>query len=254
MLSGSIAVYGILHVMMKADHAQQIIVRIIEQPIAYQVAWQWQQDLVVRRSAGEVPDTLLLLEHPPTITLGRSAHRENVLLSPDALAQQGIELVACDRGGDVTYHAPGQLVGYPILKLANYGRRVLGYLRNLEEVMIRALAHYGVEGERREGLTGVWVGAAKIAAIGVRLSASGITSHGFALNVAPELRGFQTIIPCGLHGCGITSLEQLLGQAPPMPAIHSLIIAQFAEVFGIAMEHMPVMHEDQHPYEQGQLI
>lgn len=228
---------------MKADQTRQLTVRIIEQPVAYRLAWQWQNDLVAQRSAGLIRDTLLLLEHPPTITLGRSAHREHVLLPPDELARRGIEVIACDRGGDVTYHAPGQLVGYPILKLVTYGGRVLSYLRHLEAVLIRVLAHYDIAGERREGLTGVWVGASKIAAIGVRIHASGVTSHGFALNVAPDLRGFRMIVPCGLHGCGITSLEQLLGQAPPISAIHSLTIAQFAAVFGIATEHLSVIHE-----------
>jgi lipoyl(octanoyl) transferase len=224
---------------METDRGKyRLLVRLIGGLVDYRQAWRWQQQLVAERSAGDGSDTLLLLEHPPTITLGRAAHREHILFSPDDLARQGIDLVESDRGGDVTYHAPGQLVGYPVLKLAHYGGNVLRYLRNLEEVLIRTLATYGIAGRRVEGLTGVWVGLdgetpTKIAAIGVRLSASGITSHGFALNVAPEMRGFQTIIPCGIQNSRVTSLEQLLGGAPPMEEVATRVVAHFAEVFGI---------------------
>lgn len=216
----------------------------------YATAWEWQRRLVAERSAGNGEDTLLLLEHPPTITLGRAAHREHVLATPDELARLGITLVESNRGGDVTYHAPGQLVGYPILKLAHYGGNVLAYLRNLEEVVIRTLARYGIEGRRVDGLTGVWVQSneassgdsngkssdhlAKIAAIGVHFSASGITSHGFALNVAPNLRGFATIIPCGIRSHGVTSLHKLLGWSPSLDEVAEHTVACFVEVFGIA--------------------
>lgn len=216
--------------------------------VAYQHAWEWQQRLVAARSAGACPDTLLLLEHPPTITLGRAAHREHILTSEAELARQRVALVASDRGGDVTYHAPGQLVGYPILKLSRHGGNVLDYLRKVEETLICTLSHYGIEAGRIEGLTGVWavlpsslpappgdalLHRAKIAAIGVRLSASGITSHGFALNVAPDMRGFAHIIPCGLRGRQVTSLEMLLGTAPPMEEVRNRVVACFAEVFGV---------------------
>lgn len=222
--------------------------------IAYQPAWDWQRELVRERSAGRGEDTLLLLEHPPTITLGRKARQEHVLVSAAELAQRGVTLVASDRGGDVTYHAPGQIVGYPILKLSRYGGDVSRYLRNLEEVIIRVLATYGLTGKRIAGATGVWVAhenisdqpnrsqdndaptLAKIAAIGVHLSASGVTSHGFALNVAPDLRGFAQIIPCGLTGRRVTSLEQVLGYAPALTEVQERIVVCFGAVFNV----MPV--------------
>jgi lipoyl(octanoyl) transferase len=206
----------------------------------YGAAWDWQRRLAADRSAGRCGDTLLLLEHPPTITLGRAADRSNILISPDELARRGVALVESDRGGDVTYHAPGQLVGYPILKLSRYGGGLLRYLRGLEETLIRVLASYGIVAGRVPDLTGVWVRTtdaadaeydAKIAAIGVRLSASGITSHGFALNVAPDLRGFEQIIPCGIRHRRVTSLEYMLGSAPPLEEVAGRVIAQFAEVF-----------------------
>jgi lipoyl(octanoyl) transferase len=206
--------------------------------IDYLAAWEWQRRLAADRSAGRGGDTLLLLEHPPTISLGRAADRSNILVAPDELARRGVALVESDRGGDVTYHAPGQLVGYPILKLSHYGGGLLRYLRGLEETLIRVLASYGIEAGRVPDLTGVWVRTtdaadydAKVAAIGVRLSASGITSHGFALNIAPDLRGFDQIIPCGIRHRRVTSLEHLLGSSPPLAEVAERLIAQFAEVF-----------------------
>jgi lipoyl(octanoyl) transferase len=217
---------------------------------SYQDAWDWQCHLVAERSAGRCGDTLLLLQHPPTITMGRKARREHVLSSNDELARQGVALVACNRGGDVTYHAPGQLVGYPILKLSKYGGGLGRYLRGLEETIIRVLASYGIASGRVPGLTGVWVNSAsatssatpptdaadydaKVAAIGVHLSASGITSHGFALNVAPDLRGFAHIVPCGIQNRQVTSIQRLLGSAPSLDAVAARVIACFAEEFGI---------------------
>ena len=201
--------------------------------VPYEEAWAWQRALVAQRAAGERDDTLLLLEHPPTITLGRGAHREHLLVPPDELARRGVALVETDRGGDVTYHAPGQIVGYPILKLSRHGGDVLQYLRQLEAVLIRALATYGLAGERAEKLTGVWVEGAKIAAIGVRVSASGVTSHGFALNVCTDLAGFGLIVPCGIRDCGVTSLEALLGVAPPLDEARERVIAAFEDVFDV---------------------
>jgi lipoyl(octanoyl) transferase len=199
--------------------------------VPYEQAWAWQRELVSQRAAGAREDTLLLLEHPPTITLGRGAHREHLLVAPDELARRGVALVETDRGGDVTYHAPGQIVGYPILKLSRHGGDVLRYLRDLEEVLIRALATYGLRGERTEQLTGVWVEGAKIAAIGVRVSASGVTSHGFALNVATDLAGFGQIVPCGIRDRGVTSLAALLGAPPSMEEVRGRVLDAFAEVF-----------------------
>lgn len=211
--------------------------------VPYQNAWNWQQQLIAQRSAGNEPDTLLLLQHPPTITLGRSAQQEHILCSPETLQQYGVTLIHTDRGGDVTYHAPGQIVGYPILKLSHYYTSVLHYVRSLEEVIIRTIAQYGLEGTRIDGLTGVWVrnsecngDMVKIAAIGVRLSAGGITSHGFALNVSPDLRGFQHIIPCGIRERGVTSLEQLIGYAPPLSEVSAHLIHAFSDLFHVIIE------------------
>lgn len=203
--------------------------------LPYATALALQRDLVAARSAGRIPDTLLLLEHPPTITLGARADPAHVLLPRDELERRGVAVVASDRGGDVTYHGPGQLVGYPILKLSQHGGDLGRYLRGLEEAIIRALADYGVAGERVPGLTGVWVagGRAKICAIGVRLSASGVTSHGFALNVSTDLSGFAQIVPCGIADRAVTSLERLLGDAPPLDAVASTLLRHFAAVFGV---------------------
>ncbi len=217
--------------------------------MAYQAAWDLQRHLAGERSVGRCDDTLLLLEHPPTITLGRAADRSHILATPAELARRGVALVQCDRGGDVTFHAPGQLVGYPILKLSQYGGGVGRYMRNLEEVLIRVLAEYGIVAGRVDGLTGVWVREqhriagsadedsarydAKIAAIGVRLSASGVTSHGFALNIAPDLHGFSQIVPCGIRNRRVTSMAHLLDTAPALEDVTRRVIAHFADVFGI---------------------
>jgi lipoyl(octanoyl) transferase len=178
-----------------------------------------QEMLVARRKAGSVGDVLLLLEHPPVLTLGRNADRENVLLTDEALRARGIEVVETNRGGDVTYHGPGQLVGYPIFDLrgpVRGERKWLGpvdFVRQIEEVLIRTMADYGVAAERVPGRTGVWtqpnasIQEKKIAAIGIHVSA-GVTSHGFALNVTTDLRDFEWIVPCGIDDRAVTSLEQ----------------------------------------------
>ena len=176
--------------------------------VEYREAWELQQRLVERRREGLAPDTVVLLEHPPVYTLGRRATTANVLLDERQLADAGIDLVPVDRGGDVTYHGPGQLVVYPVLRLAGQ-RHVVDFVRALEQVAITALERLGVHGSRREGLTGVWVEREKIVAIGVRVGAGGITSHGLALNVAPDLSHFGGIIPCGLATEGVTSLAAL---------------------------------------------
>jgi lipoyl(octanoyl) transferase len=201
----------------------------------YLAAWEWQREMVRQRSAGAIGDTLLLLTHPHTYTLGRSTKDGHLLISPEQLAEQGIALVESDRGGDITYHGPGQVVGYPILKLSQHGGDLLRYLRMLEETLIVALASYGVAAGRIAGLTGVWVGDLKIAAIGVKLSASGVTQHGFALNVATDLRYFQQIIPCGIADKGVTSLVRLLGSAPPHAEVEQRVAAAFGEVFGVGI-------------------
>jgi lipoyl(octanoyl) transferase len=202
----------------------------------YLAAWEWQRELVRQRSAGAIGDTLLLIEHPHTYTLGRSTKEGHLLITPFQLAEQGIALVESDRGGDITYHGPGQVVGYPILKLSQHGGDLLRYLRLLEETLIVALASYGVTAGRIAGLTGVWIGDTKIAAIGVKLSASGVTQHGFALNVATDLRYFQQIIPCGIADKGVTSLERLLGTAPPLAEVERRVVVAFGRVFEVDIQ------------------
>jgi lipoyl(octanoyl) transferase len=205
--------------------------------VPYAEALAWQRRLVAERSTGQAPDTLLLLEHPPTITLGVRADPANVLLDAAALAARGVAVVPTDRGGDVTYHAPGQLVGYPILKLSQHGADLGRYVRGIEQVVIDTLADYGLVGERVPGLTGVWVaeGRAKVCAIGVRLSAAGVTSHGFALNVAPDLAGFSLIVPCGITDRAVTSLAALLGTAPPLEEVAARLLAHFADIVGVRL-------------------
>ncbi len=190
-----------------------------------------QQDLVSRRRAGEIPDQLVLLEHPHVITLGSGSHPEHVLADPGRREALGIELQETGRGGDVTYHGPGQLVGYPILDLRPDRKDVHRYLRDLEGVLIRVLAEYGVESGRVDGRTGVWTASGKVAAIGIRVSSGWITSHGFALNVGTDLSYFETIVPCGIESSSVTSMERLLGTAPPMEEVAGRTAAVFASVF-----------------------
>ena len=198
----------------------------------YDEALELQKQLVEERKAQRIPDQLLLLQHPPVITLGVRARgdRSHVLADEASLADEGVTLVETGRGGDVTFHGPGQLVGYPILDLNPDRRDVHRYVRDLEEVMIRMAAAFGISAGRIAGLTGAWVGDEKIAAIGVRI-ARWITSHGFAFNVATDLRQFQLIVPCGIADKGVTSLERLLGRAVPMAEVETAAIAAFAGVF-----------------------
>jgi lipoyl(octanoyl) transferase len=189
-----------------------------------------QAEHVTARQAGRSHDTLLLLEHDPVFTLGRNARHENVLLPDESLRARGFEVVETGRGGDVTYHGPGQLVAYPILDLSPDRRDVHRYVRDLEEVMIRTCADYGVIATRIEGLSGAWVGDSKIGAIGVRI-ARWVTSHGIALNVTTDLSAFRLIVPCGIRDHGVTSLERVLGRAIPLGAVMDRIQHHFAGVF-----------------------
>jgi lipoyl(octanoyl) transferase len=191
-----------------------------------------QKRLVEERKGGEIPDQLIFLEHPPVITLGvRSrGERSHVLETPAGLAEQGVELFETGRGGDVTYHGPGQLVGYPILDLRPDRCDVHRYVRDLEETLIRAADALGVAAGRLPGLTGVWVGDDKLAAIGVRIS-RWVTSHGFALNVTTDLGHFSLIVPCGISGKGVTSLEALTGRRVPMAEVQAAVAQAFAAVF-----------------------
>jgi len=189
-----------------------------------------QQSLVAERQAGRANDLLLLLEHDPVFTLGRNARRENMLFPAEALRERGFDVFETGRGGDVTYHGPGQVVGYPILDLAPDRCDVHRYVRDLEEVMIRTCGDYGIEADRVEGLTGTWVGRDKIGAIGVRI-ARWVTSHGFAFNVATDLSAFDLIVPCGIRGRGVSSLERLLGRPVPLGEVMDRLAAHFAAVF-----------------------
>jgi lipoyl(octanoyl) transferase len=191
-----------------------------------------QTSLVERRKLGEIPDQLLIVEHPHVITMGRNGHAENLLASPEILERSGIELHSTDRGGDVTYHGPGQIVGYPIVDLREWKRDVGAYLRALEQILIEALAEFGVAAGRMQGATGVWVADAKIAAIGVHIS-RWVTSHGFALNVDTDLDYFQYIVPCGLTQ-PVTSMRTLGCTANREEVIAEIAVA-FARVFGRAI-------------------
>ena len=199
--------------------------------VPYAEGLELQERLVAERQKGAIPDQLLLLEHDPVFTLGRNARSENVLFPADLLRQRGYDVFETGRGGDVTYHGPGQVVGYPILDLSPDRRDVHRYVRDLEEVMIRTCAAYGIEAGRIQGLTGTWVGREKIGAIGVRLS-RWVTSHGFAFNVSTDLSAFQLIVPCGIRDKGVTSLERLLGRPVALAEATDRLASAFAEVFG----------------------
>ena len=200
----------------------------------YPAALQLQQQLAAERKQGLIPDQLLLLEHPHVITLGRNGHLENLLASDDILARAGIAFYPTDRGGDVTYHGPGQLVGYPILDLRDWQRDVGAYVRAVEETIIVTLAEYGIEAGRIPKLTGVWVGERKIAAIGVHLS-RWVTSHGFALNVSTDLSYFQYIVPCGLTR-PVTSMAAL-GVRASLDEVGAKLAVHFARIFDREMEN-----------------
>lgn len=233
--------------------------------IPYDRAWELQGTLAAEIAAGERPATLLLLEHPHTYTFGRSGHAENMLWDEAELARRGITVHWVDRGGDVTYHGPGQLVGYPLLPLAPGGLNMsaqagsahlpqadyVGYIRKLEIILIRTLATFGVKGEQIAGLTGVWVrpplissgtrsqsrpqAPEKIAAIGVKVDVKGVSRHGFALNVDPDMSYWQGVIGCGLKDHAVTRLSDFVRPAPSMQEVRRAVIAAFGEVFDYQM-------------------
>lgn len=209
------------------------------QPIEYREAYERQKRLWSLRLSGEIPDSLLLLEHPPTFTIGKSGKLENLLLTKEALAQRGISLFFTDRGGDITYHGPGQLVVYPIIDLRNCGKDIHRYVRSLEEAVIRTLADFSIAAGRDEKHVGVWVGPEKIAAIGVGVR-KWVTMHGLALNVNPNLEHFVLINPCGILDRGITSMTKLLGREVPMEDVAERLAGHFAEVFNARLEPGPV--------------
>lgn len=233
--------------------------------VPYAEAWALQDQLAREVAQGERPPTLLLLEHPPTYTFGRRGHAEHLLWDEAECRRRGVDVFWVDRGGDVTYHGPGQLVGYPILPLAPGGLRMtddagrprlpradyVGYVRRLEEVIIRALAPFGVQGFRVEGMTGVWVrhpqaahGMAKIAAIGVKVDARGVSRHGFAINVCPDMSFWQGIIGCGLKGYAVTCMAEITDQPVSVAALLPPLVTAFGEVFGFIMQDVPLIREE----------
>jgi lipoyl(octanoyl) transferase len=200
--------------------------------VDYAAALELQKQLVEERRAGAIGDTLLLLEHPPVITVGARNRigKANIVASPAELAREGIVVFETGRGGDVTYHGPGQLVGYPVFDLRPDRCDVHKYVRDLEQALIVAVRGFGVSARRVAGLSGVWVGHDKLAAIGVRIS-RWITSHGFALNVSTNLSHFESIVPCGISDRGVTSLEALLGHPVSMAAVEDAVVDGMASVF-----------------------
>ena len=223
--------------------------------VPYLAACELQRELVEARKAVAVPDVLLLCEHPHVITLGRNGKREHLRASDRLLAQMNVEFRATNRGGDITYHGPGQIVGYPILDLAEHRRDVRWYVEQLEEAMIHATADFGITGHRVEDKHGVWVDPPadthyesrpearaskdKLAAVGVHLS-RWVTSHGFAYNVSTDLRYFDLIVPCGIVGARATSLERILGRGVETDDARTRIISHFGEVFGLPLQAMPL--------------
>lgn len=203
--------------------------------VDYNTALNLQKTLVDLRKRGVIQDTLLLLEHPPVITLGRNAKQKNIVASPELLAQRGVELVECDRGGDVTFHGPGQLVGYPIfdLRALNPKIGVIEYVRRIEEVLIRSCGDLGIPCTRIAGLTGVWTTEepqAKIAAIGVHVSRA-VTSHGFALNVTTDLDFFKLIVPCGIEDKPVASMDSELGRKITFEEVMPIVTRNFGFIF-----------------------
>jgi lipoyl(octanoyl) transferase len=226
-----------LYKLSETSETQRICWTVDTGAIAYAEAWELQRRVVQARKADAVPDVLLICEHPHVITLGRNGKHEHLRASSQVLQQMGVEFYPTDRGGDITYHGPGQIVGYPILDLTAHRRDVRWYVEQLEETMIRATASFGIDGKRREGAHGVWVdtprGEEKLAAIGVHLS-RWVTSHGFAYNVSTDLRLFDLIVPCGIPDKRATSLERLLDRTVSREETLSRLAEEFGNVFQLA--------------------
>jgi lipoate-protein ligase B len=202
--------------------------------VNYDRACQIQLDTSRKILCGEIPDTLLLLEHPPTITVGKTGKLENILVSKDELENNGVSLFFTDRGGDVTFHCPGQLVIYPIIDLRQRGRNVHTYVYDLEEVIIRTLGHFGIQATR-ESHAGVWLQSRQIAAIGISIK-RWITMHGIALNVCPNLDDFRVINPCGMAGVPVTSIKEVTGQEVSVQEVEDIVIGEYATIFNTVME------------------
>ena len=203
----------------------QILVQNIGQK-SYKAVWDLQKEMQQQRIKGEIDDTLILVEHDPVYTLGKNANENHLLQSRD----ESIDVFNIERGGDITFHGPGQLVVYPILDLSNYKKSVSWYMRTLEQVLIDTLIEFKIIAQRNEGLTGVWVGDEKIAALGVRIS-RWVTMHGFSLNVNPDLSFYDGIIPCGIFDHGVTSMEQLLGETQNNDNVKNMVIEKFNKYF-----------------------
>ena len=208
--------------------------------IDYAEAWEVQKDIAQRRGDGTLPDTLVLLEHPHTYTLGPRGKLSDVLVGEATLVKMGVQVCHVDRGGEVTYHGPGQIVGYPIVDVKPLGGPV-AYVRTLEAVLFHTLRDFGLEARREGDLTGVWVGEEKIAAIGIKIS-RGITTHGFALNVNPDLSYFQHIVACGIQGMAVTSMERLLGVPVLLDEVALRLVHHFGQLFGRRMEAGQALH------------
>jgi lipoyl(octanoyl) transferase len=204
---------------------------------AYPRAFELQMRLHALRLAAEIPDTAVLVEHPPCITVGRAAHREHVLASPEELQAAGVAVYPTDRGGDVTYHGPGQLVLYPIVDLAGYGRDLHAYARRLEQVLIDAVASFGVPATRKKEYPGVWTVQGKIGAIGLKVK-RWVTLHGVSLNVSPDMAHFGLIVPCGIRDHGVTSLAQELGRRVETAEVKPVLREAFARVFRVRLADM----------------
>jgi lipoate-protein ligase B len=204
----------------------------------YHDAWRWQRQAAADLVAGG-GESLALLEHPPVYTLGRRARREHLLAGPQALARDGAEVIETDRGGDVTYHGPGQLIAYPILNLRRRGLAAADYVRRLEDVMLRTAARCGVPARRQTGRPGVWCDDRKLGAVGVRVNC-GVSLHGLALNVSVELSRFDAIVPCGLHGFSVTSLERELGYSPGCDSAKEALLNAFCAVFDSRIVESPL--------------
>lgn len=196
----------------------------------YQEAYQLQKELFTLRQQGKINDTLFLTSHPHVITMGRSASKDNLLISEEMLEKRNIEVVFIERGGDVTYHGPGQIVGYPILDLTNFKQDLHYYVRKIEQIIIDFLAEYNINAKRIEGLTGVWVADKKITAIGIS-ARKWITMHGFALNINPDLSYFDYIIPCGIVDKGVTSMQEVLNKKLILKEISQMLLTKFKEQF-----------------------
>ncbi len=207
--------------------------------VPYNQAWALQRNLAVARLASQIPDTLLLLEHPHVYTLGRTSLEEHILVSREVLAQRGATIERIDRGGEVTYHGPGQLVAYPIILLEGQERHLDRLVWKLEQAIIATLGHYGARGHRRDGQHGVWVEQAKIASIGLHVR-RWVVTHGLAINVAPQMDYFTYINPCGHADSVMTSLAQVVSPCPPVQDVASVLTARFAELFDRALTPIPV--------------